>query len=64
MVHQMEAAVYRDPLSVRLVHLASEMVVDRRPGRATHPALSEPPIPRLPLSTEDDEPLRVDIGPA
>jgi hypothetical protein len=57
----MEAAVYRDALSVRPMYRAPQMVVDRRQRSPTDAASSEPLIPRRSLSTEDEEPLRVDI---
>jgi hypothetical protein len=60
----MEAAVYRDALSVRPMYRAPQMVVDRRQRSPTVVALSEPLIPLRPLSTEDEEPLRVDVRTA
>jgi hypothetical protein len=60
----MEAAVYRDALSVRPMYRAPQMVVDRRQRSPTDAASSEPLIPRRSLSTEDEEPLRVDVRTA
>jgi hypothetical protein len=60
----MEAAVYRDAMSVRPMYRAPQMVVDRRQRSPTDAASSEPLIPRRSLSTEDEEPLRVDIRTA